>query len=427
MSCGGFRTPGMPSCGCGGSGRSCSCGSKHGRTASSDPQWTPPGYSSAGAGMPVYRGPVGGSSVPGMSQATAAQLPVLLHPPAFMPPGMLGALSGWQTTARGRGASGSEALPAVTVSGKDCAKVITLSVHIVKGSDSSGRGRRLLERVQKLLPVLSEKGKWNCCKDGKARCAVKLALEIVDVTPDGAGKPWTTVRARFYNGEKERASNMSPQDDGADVGVNRDAFGLWRPATGTIEIPSITEEMLSRSHETGGLNGLSPEALPPNHPQWLASTWVVGASGGAEIGWPLDVLAVIIHEILHAMGAGHDDDKDKNDNIIPNIMNQTWQTDNNNDAFRITQKTACEIASKNGVCTGAEEKKCCVAEGAPANKLGKPGLHATTSGFVVPGMSGPASMGAPARVGYWPRQWATRFPQEGRYMSSISPSDMRWP
>ena len=400
MSCGGFRTPGMPSCGCGGSGRSCSCGSKHGRTASSDPQWTPPGYSSAGAGMPVYRGPVGGSSVPGMSQATAAQLPVLLHPPAFMPPGMLGALSGWQTTARGRGASGSEALPAVTVSGKDCAKVITLSVHIVKGSDSSGRGRRLLERVQKLLPVLSEKGKWNCCKDGKARCAVKLALEIVDVAPDGAGKPWTTVGARFYNGEKERASNMRPQDDGADVGVNRDAFGLWRPATGTIEIPSVHEDMETQQPASAaGLVGLPLNGIPEPPAFTIDAVRAMGISERASMGWPFDVLAAIIHEILHAMGAGHDDDEDKNKKIIPNIMNTTWELGKDKKAFMITQKTACEIASKNGVCIGAEEKKCCVAKVGSAVKNGKPGLAAGADGFVVPGMSVSGSMGNAGTMG----------------------------
>lgn len=98
MSCGGFRTPGMLSCGCGESGGSCSCGPKQVQTASSKSRWIPPGFSWAGAGVPVYGGSVGGFSIPSTRSAAPTQLPVLINPPHFIPPGMLSGTAGVQTT-----------------------------------------------------------------------------------------------------------------------------------------------------------------------------------------------------------------------------------------------------------------------------------------------------------------------------------------
>ena len=62
MSCGGFTIPGMPSCGCGGSGGSCSCGSKRQAPLNAPAVGAIPGYSPAGGGAQAYGGPAGGGS-----------------------------------------------------------------------------------------------------------------------------------------------------------------------------------------------------------------------------------------------------------------------------------------------------------------------------------------------------------------------------
>lgn len=98
MSCGGFRTPGMRACGCGESGGSCSCGSKKVPTSSGRAKWMPPGFTWAGAGVPVYSGPTGGWTVPGMRTAAPAQSAQFVHPTHVIPPGMLGGTAGLQTT-----------------------------------------------------------------------------------------------------------------------------------------------------------------------------------------------------------------------------------------------------------------------------------------------------------------------------------------
>lgn len=418
MSCGGFITPGMPSCGCGGSGGSCSCGSEQGRTANSKVRWTPPGYSSAGAGVPtqsgtvgggyapgaghtapagmptltpgyspagagdpVYGGPAGGGYVPGMGQAVSAQQPVLLHLPQFIPPGMLSTLSGWQTTGRGRGAGGSEPRTGITVTGKECAKIITLAVYIVQGSDDSGRGAKLLQRAKKLLASMSP---WPCCPPWASQCLVTLALDIVG-QPATTGKNAAAVAARFYNNKTEQAQNMRPASGEARQRVPHDAFGLWR-SSGTIEIPSITQDALDFEADWGSSSVFQSPVLSPGALEFGATGWEVGSDGSNGLVFAYDILAVIIHEILHAMGAVHDETS-----VIPNIMSEVWQTGKLG-AFTITANTACEIASKNAVCGAKERKSCCRKAAHGASNAGRTGSVPMTDGFMVPGMSVAAAL-----------------------------------
>ena len=363
-----------------------------------------------------------------MSQATAAQLPVLLHPPAFIPPGMLSALSGWQTTARGRGASGSDSLPGVTVTGKDCDKVITLFVFIATTSAAGTperekrkqalRSRGLLERAKQLL---SRMGPWNCCKNGRQHCNVRLSLEILTSRVSGGRNPAPVV-VHFYNTNEERVALMGALSSGN----HRDTFGLWQASAGTpdrspndvgiIIAPSIGEwagEQLPSS--LGGLSGLDPGAVPrANYAEPHGGDVAVGSepdpqgrpNRGIELRFAYDILSIIIHEIMHAMGAEHDDESG-----IANMMEEARNTGKSG-AFKITAYTACEIAMRNGVCIGVERDKCCAEKTAHGGTHGKPRLASTTDGFVVPGMSVSGSVGKVARGG-GSAKGATQAPHEG--------------
>ena len=418
MSYTGFTIPGMTSCGCGGSGGSCSCASEQQSDTSRPAIGAIPGFSPLGGGAHVYGGPAGGGLVPGMVWADPAEPPALLHPPLFPPPGMLSTMQAGEVAGGKRGQSGSNSQPGVTVTRpKPCEYVITLAVDIFAGSDRSGRGKSLLQRVKKLL---SKMGPWDCCPKDHPRCTVKLALDInpIRVWTSGGMKP-TPIIARFYSQE------TGSDGRGELVGNHGDAFGLHRSdeSGSSIIIPSVHVAMEAMPAAEGGLLGLSPESIPIPAGLEIDGDRVVGYTEGkygTTLGWPFDVLAVIIHEILHAMGAGHDDDK-KDGQIIPNIMNTTWQMGKEG-AFQITTKTACEIGSKNRACTGLLRIACCK----PAHGAGnpqKPGLPATMGGFIVPGMSVSGSMGDVGRVAYR-SQWAMPFLQEGWGTSALPLRDI---
>lgn len=358
--------------------------------------------------------------MPGMSQAITAQPPVLLHPPHFIPPGMSSsALSGWQSTQRGRASSGSTSQPGVTVSGSDCDKLITLFVFIGKTSAASTsavdrkaqakRARDLLERAKHLL---SKMGPWNCCKGDRHYCMVKLAMEIVTIRSSGGSHPAPIV-AHFYNNEAERMALMGTPVGTTSGGDRRDTFGLWQPSAGTpdlsgndvgaILMPSIGQyagEVLPSY--AGGLNGLDPAAVPgTNYPAALGNDDPVGSQPDPqgrpdhiiELRYAYDVLSIILHEILHAMGAEHD-----KRNAVANIMQEARQTGKPG-AFAVTTFTACEIAAKNGVCVGTEFDRCCKSSAVPAYKQVGPWLPSGSGGFIVPGMSIAGAMGMPARGG----------------------------
>ena len=362
-----------------------------------------------------------------MVWADPAEPPVLLHPPLFPPPGMLSTMQAGEVAGGKRGQSGSNSQPGVTVTRtKPCEYVITLAVYIFAGSDPSGRGKRLLQRVKKLL---SKMGPWDCCPKDHPRCTVKLALDInpIRVWTSGGMKP-TPIQARFYNSNTERLANMRTDDGERRDFTTSDAFGLSRP-DGSIEIPSIGlwagEQLPSNM---AGLNGLPEGEIPgTEYPSGRPNDIVVGLqpdpegrqSHASQLIFAYDVLAIIIHEILHAMGAGHDDD----DKTL-NIMNVVWKM-GKSAAFNITTKTACEIASKNRVCTPIVQLACCK----PAHGAGnpqKPGLVATMDGFLIPGISVSGSTGNVGSAGYRSR-WTVPFSQEGMGISTVPPSGMRGP
>ena len=357
--------------------------------------------------------------MPGMSQATAAQLPVLLHPPAFMPPGMLGALWGWQTTARGRGASGGDSLPGVTVTGKDCDKVITLSVYLIVPARSAGplisplkkktlekeqkgreaRAKQLMDRAKQLL---SRMGPWDCCPSGSHKCLVKLALDIVDVPAPGA-KKGVAVAARFYHNERERKRNMSGGNT-PPAGAEGDPFGLWRPDGSGLEIPSITEWAMEHEGQRGDEGAFRGGTPTPSALEYGDSSGVIASNSKVQLVFAYDILATIIHEALHAMGATHAG--------TDNLMSKVWNIGVAG-AFNIPTGTACQIATRNGVCIGAEREKCCMAKGGAAGNHGKRGFPAMTHGFTVPGMSVAGMAGGAGGVGI-AAQWKPPPLQEGR-------------
>ena len=286
--------------------------------------------------------PADAYSVPGMGAVPVIAPPTSSQLQPFLPPGMPGAFF-HSLLPGGRGGRGSgEPLSGVTVTGKECDHTITLTVHIVPGSDPSGRGKKLLQRVSK---VLSKMGPWDCCPKDSPKCLVKLGLDITD-PPTPGGKAKRSVAARFYNSETERSARIGTEES--------DVFGLSRE-DGSIEIPSIGEWAANLPRNWGGLTDVSesdiPEINTSGHPPGGEEVGG-GLNGIVAIGFAYDVMAVILHEVLHSLGATHDDE------TKPNIMNTVGALGGKG-MFKITTRTACEIAKINKVCIGKELEACC--------------------------------------------------------------------
>ena len=258
---------------------------------------------------------------------------------------------------RNAGGGKGGARPGVTVSGDKCTRVITLAVFIAAGSDPSGRGKKLLQRAKAILAKLD---KFECCPKDSGSCTVKLGLEI-QAAPAPGGKKKGPVQARFYNDPKQQRANLAGGGD---------AFGLTH-TDGSIEIPSISEWAANLDSGSGGLEGLPEERIPePFVPEIPLDGTTIGTSGQANLVGGLDILAAIIHEILHSMGAEHDGSS-------VHMMNAVWNIGTKK-AFVITSRTACAIASANEVCIGDEAKNCCV-KAVPAKQAGQNAAMLTTN------------------------------------------------
>ncbi len=284
---------------------------------------------------------------------------------------MLSGLAGWQTTQRGRAAGGGGPLAGVTVSGVACDKVITLAVTITPTKNKGGvrdkrreeRDRRLLERASKLLWRM---GPWNCCAEGEERCMVKLALKLVLVKAPSKAAP---QKVRFYHDEHERQSYLEGSE----------AFGFMHD-DGSIEIPSISAGAELLSSTTAGLNGLPGVGIPnANHPDDPPKDSVVGSIGNIQLRYGRDILALIIHEVLHSMGMeGHDE-------AGSHIMNEKLKL--GDFAFEIPREVVCKIAVANGVCDEAENQACCSARESEPALHGKQERAVATNGHVAHGVA----------------------------------------
>lgn len=204
---------------------------------------------------------------------------------------------------------------------------------------------------------------------------VTLALDIVDAPASKANQA-TSVEARFYHSE-------SGEDGRAKlIGDKGDVFGLHKikGAQSSIIIPSISIGALNYELARGPENAFAEDgSMTPGFSSPPPEDWVVGYYKAMPLAFAYDILAAVMHEILHAMGAEHSKDKD-----TPNLMGQVWEMGKAG-AFLITPQTACGIASTNGVCIGFEQIMCCIEHGAPTNQHGKPpGVHAAVKGLVAP-------------------------------------------
>lgn len=336
-------------CPCGSGAGGCQCDTGLGDTAPARSDWRPPGFSRA----PGHRftGPYIGN------QATVETGHASLQPPyGPMPSSNTQPIAPLVPGSRG-GAGGNDGGPrnGITVEGKECDRVIKLAVAIRVGDRGLPKGAiamaiaaakyttalRLLQRANALLERM---GPWECCPNTTPGCKVKLAIEVTTQAAAERSKKTAPVTARFYADNKERVHLIGDKRE--------DPFGRTTMSTGAMTLPLMTLTHAADPHAVGGLGGLEESAVPtpipiPPH----SGALVAWTQQGVSLGHAYDVLAVIIHEILHSMGAEHNEEP-------ANTMNANLGLGAEG-AFRVTTATACQIAAKNNVCVGEERNHCC--------------------------------------------------------------------